>query len=75
MTMTWAGVDAGWILETNGPVSQSKLLRIWEYTLRDQERKISKMVDGQERRLYQDALIHLKNMKITHTIKPQGGAN
>jgi hypothetical protein len=74
MKMTWAGTDKGWILETDNPVSQSVFLKIWDYTMRDQKRQMATMKPGPEREVYQDAFSHLKDMKITPVLKPQGGA-
>ena len=75
MKMTWAGVDAGWILETENPISQETFIKIWEYTVRDQRRQIANIPAGPERDVYQTAYGYLKDMKITQTIKPQGGVS
>jgi hypothetical protein len=75
MKMTWDKAAQTWILETETPISQSRFLKVWEYTLKDQKRQIENMKSGPEREVYQDAFKHLKSMNITHSIKPQGGAN
>ncbi len=75
MRMIWTGIERGWVLETDKPISQDRFVKIWEYSVRDQKRQISTMPDGPERKVYQDALVFLEDMNITHRIKPQGGAN
>jgi hypothetical protein len=73
--MTWAGEEKGWILESNKPITQDQFVKIWQYTIDDQKKKISKMAYGPELKVYQTAFDHLKDMNITHSIQPQGGAN
>jgi len=75
MMMRWAGAEVGWILETDKPISQEEMIKVWDYTMRDQIRQIANMSAGPKREVYEGALIDLKAMKITHSIKPQGGAN
>jgi hypothetical protein len=75
MKMYFAGTDKGWILETPKPISQSQFIKIWQYTIKDQKRQIAKMSSGPERKIYEDAFVFLQDMQITHSIKPQGGAN
>lgn len=75
MKMSWDSAGQTWILETETPISQSRFIKVWEYTLKDQKRQIENMKAGPEKEVYQDAFAHLQDMKITHSIKPQGGAN
>jgi hypothetical protein len=73
--MWWAGERDGWILQTATPVTQLQMLRMIEYTRKDQTRQIGTMQAGPTFDIYAKALASLTPENVTHRIEqPQGGA-